>query len=157
MQSLLLTLILALIMIVIGLDIDHDIGQKKLSFRQTVWTHLGVLRIVVKQLCLDHWGARTSTANSLLFTIHSCLSKQSTCISTAQAREIWGPAVVASSRLRSRCGAARIFAHGGFSWQVQGKPCVLVVQCRLFVTGVRDRSGFTSKCRFRFTVLWTWS
>ena len=38
-------------------------------------------------------------------------------------------------RLRSRCGAVRIFAHGGdFSWQAQGKPCVLVLQSRLFVT-----------------------
>ena len=28
-------------------------------------------------------------------------------------------------RLRSRCGAVRIFAHGGhFSWQAQGKPRV---------------------------------
>ena len=54
------------------------------------------------------------------------------------------------SRLRSRCGAVRIFAHGGhFSWEVQGKPRVLAVQSRLFVTGARDRSGCTSKCRFR--------
>ena len=37
------------------------------------------------------------------------------------------------SRLRSRCVAVRIFAHGGhFAWQVQGKP-----------------RGCTSKCRFR--------
>ena len=50
------------------------------------------------------------------------------------------------SRLRSRCGVVRIFAHGGlFSWQAQGKPRVLVAQSRLFVTGARDRSGFTSK------------
>ena len=53
-------------------------------------------------------------------------------------------------RLRSRCGAVRIFAHGHFSWQAQGKPRVLVVLRRLlFVTGTRDRSGFTWKCRFR--------
>ena len=38
------------------------------------------------------------------------------------------------SRLRPRFGAVRIFAHGGFSWQVQGKPRVLVVQSRLFLT-----------------------
>ena len=45
----------------------------------------------------------------------------------------------------------RIFAHGGhFSWQAQGNPPVLVVQSRLFVTGARDRSGLTSKCRFRW-------
>ena len=54
------------------------------------------------------------------------------------------------SRLRSRCGAVRIFGYGGhFSWQVQGKPRALVVPSRLFVTGARDRSGFTSMCRFR--------
>ena len=34
-------------------------------------------------------------------------------------------------RLRSRCGAVRIFAHGGhFSWQAQGTPRVLVLQSR---------------------------
>ena len=54
------------------------------------------------------------------------------------------------SRLRSRCVAVRIFAHGGhFAWQAQGKPRALVVQSRPFVTGARDRSGCTSKCRFR--------
>ena len=52
------------------------------------------------------------------------------------------------SRLRSRCGAVRIFGHGGhFSWQAHGKPRALVVQSRPFVTGARDRSGFTSMCR----------
>ena len=40
------------------------------------------------------------------------------------------------SRLRSRCGAARIFAHGGhFAWQAKVKPRALVLQSRLFVTG----------------------
>ena len=40
------------------------------------------------------------------------------------------------SRLRSRCGAARVFGHDGhFSWQAQGKPRLLVVQGRLVVTG----------------------
>ena len=54
------------------------------------------------------------------------------------------------SCLRSRCGAVRIFRHGGhYSWQAQGKPHVAVVQSRLFVTGARDRLGFTSKWRFR--------
>ena len=55
-------------------------------------------------------------------------------------------------RLRSRCGAVRILVHGGhFSWQAQGKPCGLVLQSRLFVTGARDRRCFTSKCSFRGT------
>ena len=52
-------------------------------------TLIGVLTAIVKQLCLDRWGAPTSTASSLLFTVHSCLSKSSTCISNAHAREIW--------------------------------------------------------------------
>ena len=44
-------------------------------------------------------------------------------------------------RLRSSCGAACIFGHGGdFSWHAQGKSGVLVVQSRLFA-GARDRSG----------------
>ena len=46
-------------------------------------------------------------------------------------------------RLRSRCGAAHIFGHGGHL-QAQGKPPVLVVDSQLFLTGARDRSGFTS-------------
>ena len=57
---------------------------------------------------------------------------------------------VCLSRLRSRCGAVRIFVHGGrFSWQVRGKPRVLVVQSRLLVTGSRGRNGFSLKCRIR--------
>ena len=48
------------------------------------------------------------------------------------------------SRLRSRCGAVRIFAHGDH-W----KPRVLVLQSRLFVTGARDRRCLTPKCSFR--------
>ena len=54
-------------------------------------------------------------------------------------------------RLRSRSGAARLFGHGRhFSWQVQGKPRVLVVQSRLFVRGARGQSGATSK----FQISW---
>ena len=54
------------------------------------------------------------------------------------------------SRLRSRCSAVRILGRGGqFSWQAQRKPRACVVPSRLFVTGARDRSGFTSMCRFR--------
>ena len=59
---------------------------------QTAWTHLGVLTVIIKQLCLDLCAARACPAISLLFTVHSCLSKSLVCISTAQAREIWGPA-----------------------------------------------------------------
>ena len=47
------------------------------------------------------------------------------------------------SRPRSRCGAVRIFGHGGhFSWQAQGKPRLLVVQSRLFVTGAEGSERF---------------
>ena len=54
------------------------------------------------------------------------------------------------SPLPSRCGAVRIFGQGShFSSQTQGKPCVLGVHIRLFVTCARDRSGVTSKCRLR--------
>ena len=58
---------------------------------------LGLLTVVEKQLCLDRCAARACPANSLLFTVHSCLSTSSMCISTAQARRIWGPAAGASS------------------------------------------------------------
>ena len=38
-------------------------------------------------------------------------------------------------RQRSRCGAVRIFAHGGhFARRARGKPRVLVLQKRLFAT-----------------------
>ena len=53
-------------------------------FPQTVWTHLGVLTVIEKQLCLDRCATRACAANSPLFTVHSYLSKSSTCISTAQ-------------------------------------------------------------------------
>ena len=36
--------------------------------------------MVIKQLCLDRCAARPCPANSLLFTVHSCLSKSSKCI-----------------------------------------------------------------------------
>ena len=48
-------------------------------------------------MCLDRCSARACAANSLLFIVHSCLSTSSMCISTAQARKIWGPAAGASS------------------------------------------------------------
>ena len=37
---------------------------------------------------LDRCVAWACVASSLLFTVHSCFSKSSTCISAAQAREI---------------------------------------------------------------------
>ena len=91
------------------LDLESTI-QMVCIFPQTVWTHLGVLTVSVKQLCLDRCAARACPANSLLFTVHSCLSKSSTCISTTQAREIW---VAAASACRD-CALVvvlRAFSH----------------------------------------------
>ena len=92
---------------------------------QTAWTHLGVLTVIIKQLCLDLCAARACPAISLLFTVHSCLSKSLVCISTAQAREIWGPAAGAC-RDCALLVVPRAFSymadHGGhFSWLAQGK------------------------------------
>ena len=108
---------------------------------------LGVLTVAVKHWCLIGGVARACAASSLLFTVQSFLSKSSKCISGSQNLGGWSGRL---SRPRSRCGAVRIFGHGGhFSWQAQGKSHVLVVQSRLFVTGARDRTGVTLKCRFR--------
>ena len=118
-------------------------------FPQTVWTHLGVFTAGVKQLCLDRWGARACAANSLLLTVHSCLSTSSKCISTAQASKIRVPAAGASgdcalvvSRAHFRTWWS-LFVAGAREASCFGGPS------RLFVTGARDRSGCTSKCRFR--------
>ena len=109
---------------------------------QAVWAHWGVLTVVEQQVCLDRCSARACAAESLLFTVHSLFSTSSMCTSTAQARRIWVSAAGASSDAFS--------AHGDhFSWQAQGKPRVLVLQSRLFVTGARDRRCLISKCSFR--------
>ena len=80
-------------------------------------------------------------ANLLLFTIHSCLKVLEVHFDCAGSQNLVGRGGCLS-RLRSRCGAARIFGHGGhFSWQAEGKRA-LVAQSRLFVTGARGRSGF---------------
>ena len=50
-----------------------------------------------KQLCLDRCVTRACPANPLLFTVHSCPSRSSTCISAAQARRIWVSAAGASN------------------------------------------------------------
>ena len=61
---------------------------------QTVWTHLGVLTVGVKQLCLDRCAAWLCPAYSLLYlhTVHSCLSKSSTWpwrVLVATALSLW--------------------------------------------------------------------
>ena len=89
---------------------------------------------------LDRCVARPCPANSLLFTVHPCLSKSSTCISTAQARNLCGWSGCLS-RPHSRCGDVRIFGHGGhFSWQTQGKLSVFVVQSRPWRSKVVKKS-----------------
>ena len=50
---------------------------------------LGVLTVVIKHRCLITGVAWACAASSLLFAVHSCLSKSSKCISTAQACRIW--------------------------------------------------------------------
>ena len=52
----------------------------------------------------------------------------------------WGPAG-ACRDCALRCGAARVFVAGG-------ERRALVAQSQIFVTGARDRSGFTSKVDF---------
>ena len=64
---------------------------------QTVWAHWGVLTVGERKVCLDRCSAWACAANSLLFTVHSCLPTSSMCISTAQARRIWVAAAGASS------------------------------------------------------------
>ena len=56
--------------------------------------------------------AAAVAADSLLFTLHSCLSRSSKCILTAQARRNCWPRA-GTSPLRSRCGAVRVFRLGG--------------------------------------------
>ena len=51
--------------------------------------HTRGFTVVVKHRCLIGGVARSGQAISLLFTVHSCLSKSSKCISTAHARKIW--------------------------------------------------------------------
>lgn len=56
--------------------------------------------------------------------------------------------------LRSRCGALCIFTYdGNFSWQEQRKSRILVFQNRFFVLGTRHLNYFTSKCKFRGTLV----
>ena len=81
----------------------------------------------------------------------SCLSKSSKCIPTAQSRK------VCLAAAGGCCDCALVVVPCAFSDMVvtfrgrRKETAFLVVQSRLFVTGARDRSGFTSKCRFRGT------
>ena len=108
---------------------------------------LGVLTVVLSYSPVSNRGvAPGRPANSLLFTVHSCLSKSSKCISTAQARKIWVAAVGAcrdcalvvmpctfsdmvveiscfggpKSTFRDRCkGSGRLYLEVQISWQAQ--------------------------------------
>ena len=123
-----------------------------------MWAHWEVLTVSEKQVCLDRCSPRVWTANSLLFTVHACLSTSSMCISTAQARKICLPAAGASSvcalvvvpcafwymvvTFRGRRKGNLVFwcSKVDFSWQVQGIGAVLL-RSALFVAGA---------------ALWTW-
>ena len=105
---------------------------------QTVWSvdTLGVLAVLEKQLM--------HRSNSLLFTVHSCLSTSSMCISTAQARRICVGTAGASNgcalvvvpcavshmviTFRGRRKGNLMFwrSQVDFSWQVQGIGAVLL-------------------------------
>ena len=94
---------------------------------------LRVLTVSEKQVCLDRCSVRACAADSLLFTVHSCLSTSSMCTSTAQARKICLPAAVASGD----CALVVVRAHFGTWWS-------------LFVTGARETSCFgAAKSTFR--------
>ena len=84
-------------------------------------------------MCIDHCASRPCPANSLLFTVHSCLSNSSKCISTAQARRIWVSAAGASND----CARMWCRAHFRTWWS-------------LFVAGAGETSCFgASKSTFR--------
>ena len=96
-------------------------------------------------------SARACPANSLLFTVHSCLSTSSMCISTAQAHKICLPAAGASS------DCALVAAPCTFSHMVvtfRGRRNGNLVLWRPKST-CRDRCKgseglyFASKCTFR--------
>ena len=100
--------------------------------------------------CKAAGSARVCPANSLLSTVHLCLSESSKCIWTAQAREIW----VAGACACRDCALVvvpRAFSHMVVTCRGRrkGNRVFFVAQSRLFVTGARDRSGFASKRRFR--------
>ena len=69
------------------------------------------------------------------------------CISTAQARRIWVFAAGASND----CAPVVVpcaFSHMVITFRGRRKGVVLVLQSRLFVTGARGRSCFTSNAVF---------
>ena len=102
---------------------------------------LGVLAVGVKgRYCIEvlHRGVWLFHFVAIC-AMPSCLSESSKCISTAHARKIWWGAAGA----RHDCALVVVPCCS------QGKPRVLVVQSRLFMTGARDRSGSISMCRFR--------
>ena len=107
-------------------------------FPRTEWAH------VVKARCLIG-GA---FIHLKMFEVH---------FDCAGSQKLLGPSGC-FPRLRSRCGAARIFGLGGhFSWHAQEKPRVLVVQCQLSwqAQGIGVALLRCADC-VAVAALWTW-
>ena len=81
---------------------------------------------------------------------NSRLPKSSTCISTAQAREIW-VAAAGACRDCALVVAPRAFSHTAATFRGRRRGGNLVLwwsKLDFFMTAARDRSGFASNCRF---------
>ena len=102
-----------------------------------MWTHLGVLTV-----CLDRWGARACAANSLLFAVITFMPLKIVDVHfDCRLANLGGGGGECLSRLRSRCGAVCIFAHGGrFAWQAQRKPRALSLSHSLSLSLVPSHS-----------------
>ena len=111
---------------------------------------LGVLTVVEKQLMLRLLKCgRVRLIRCYLQCIHG--SRHRSC--ALRLRRLAESGLLRRALLTTALSLLWCRAHlvhgSHFSWQAQGKPRVLVLQRRLFVTGARDRSCFTSKCNFR--------
>ena len=97
----------------------------------------------------NRYVASGRLANSLLFTVRSCLSKSSKCISTAQARKKnW---LAAAGAWHDCALIVVIFGYGDhFSWQAQGKPRALAVQISTFCGVILRNADFVAGA-----ALWT--
>ena len=100
--------------------------------------------MAAQELPLHRCVARACAANSLLFTVHSCLSKSSTCISTAQARKIW---VAAAGACRD-CALVVVPYAFVFVASAEETSCFPGPKST-FRDRCKGSERFTSKCRFR--------
>ena len=124
-------------------------GQTFSRFSPSSVDTLRALTVNVKHRCLVevlHRGVRLTRC--YLQCTHASRNRRSAFRLRRLAKSAWARRVLLATALSLWCRAH--FRTGGhLSWQAQGKPRAMAVQSRLFVTGARDRSGFTSKCRFR--------